>query len=69
MKKESHTLIRYRQIYEEYCRTLEKYGDAAPYLSRGFLYEEVGDKLGWSAGHVYRAISTIQKNDRLRRNN
>jgi DNA-binding phage protein len=62
VKRETQTLKRHQEIYEQYELVLAQHGILARRLSKSSIYDEVAEKTGWSRDHIYRVLKQIWRN-------
>lgn len=53
-------------LYQNYKKVMEKYGELAPYLSKGLIYEEAGKPFFISREHTARLLSDMLKDKDFR---
>lgn len=59
--RQTKTRERHRDIYAQYELILKQYGKDAPYLDKGYLYEQVAEICRCSSEHVRRVVHEMLK--------
>ena len=57
------SIIRYNEIHDMYDKIIKDLGDVSAYVSKGYIYDKIKDKIGFSTRHISRILNHTKKRD------
>lgn len=57
------SIIRYNEVHDMYDKIIKDLGDMSAYVSKGYIYDKIKDKTGFSTRHISRILNHTKKRD------
>lgn len=57
------SIIRYNEVRDMYDKIIKDLGDMSAYVSKGYIYDKIKDKTGFSTRHISRILNHTKKRD------